>query len=131
MGYFNGLFNQCAVPLLESAFSVDMVLYPASRKSQVVEGVQFKGLLYDPSTKKQIVLREQYLEEMTSLSIRIHKESAAALGVTTITLRDAQVEVFGDKFLVKAVSTADEIYYLLSLERVSVKVIEDRGRREY
>jgi len=130
MGYFTSLFNVTAYPLLEAAFAIDLVVYPLSRKSKDIEEIQIKGLLYDPSTNKQIVLEDQYKNEMTTMAVRIHRETAETAGLTSITLRDAQIEIFGIKYLVTNVSNSDEIFWIIRLEKVEPKEIMDRGRRD-
>jgi hypothetical protein len=130
MGYFTSLFNTTAYPLLEAAFAIDLVVYPLSRKSKDIEEIQIKGLLYDPSTNKQIVLEDQYKNEMTTMAVRIHRETAETAGLTSITLRDAQIEIFGIKYLVTNVSNSDEIFWIIRLEKVEPKEIMDRGRRD-
>ena len=131
MGYFDDLFNTTAYPLLEAAFAIDLIVYPASRKSKEIEEVQLKGLLYDPSTGKQIILQEQYVNEITSMAVRIHRQTASDAGLNHLTLRDSQIEIFNVRYLVKTVSNSDEIFWILRLENVEPKEIQDRGRRDW
>lgn len=131
MGYFTDLFNNYAYPLLEDAFAIEIKVYPAGRKSKDIEEITINGLLYDPATSKQIVVQDQYKSEMTTMAVRINRQLAITQGITHVVLDDAQIEIFGEKFLVKSLSNSDEVFIRIIMDRIETKEIGDRGRRDY
>lgn len=129
---FESLFKISAWPSLIDGFAVSCLLKINQRKKGVDdERYLLKGVLWNPSSgKTQEEVSSQMIDQQT-IYISIPSHELDQYNLETFDLKSHIMTLKGIDYLITEVTNIDSVSFQMKLEKIEVKEIGDRGRRDY